>query len=135
MDERLKWDRDGQYSHYLTKWIHAFARLGRVTGEPHYVRWAMELAETAVDRFSYAPMLGGQRRMVWKMSIDLSRPLVESQGQRNPLDGLVTCFELRSATGTFGGPHTHDLDRHSPRSLATVVSKCSRRTSSSLMAR
>ena len=34
-DERLEWDRDGQYYHYLTKWMHALNRLARVTGDFH----------------------------------------------------------------------------------------------------
>ena len=33
-DERLEWDRDGQYYHYLTKWMHALNRVSRVTGNP-----------------------------------------------------------------------------------------------------
>jgi len=110
-DERLEWDRDGQYFHYLTKWMHALARVGRATGEAHYVHWARELAETAVERFSYGPPSGGPRRMVWKMSIDLSRPLVDSQGQHDPLDGLVTCLELRHAASRLGELAGPDLDR------------------------
>ena len=110
-DERLEWDRDGQYFHYLTKWMHALARVGRVTGEPRYVRWARELAETAVGRFSVGPPSGGPRRMVWKMSIDLSRPLVDSQGQHDPLDGLVTCLELRHSASGLDAPAGPDLDR------------------------
>ena len=35
--------------------------------------------------------------MYWKMSIDLSRPLVPSMGHHDPLDGLITCHELRAA--------------------------------------
>lgn len=35
--------------------------------------------------------------MVWKMSIDLSYPLVPSMGQHDPLDGLVTYEELQAA--------------------------------------
>ena len=31
------------------------------------------------------------------MSIDLTRPLVSSMGQHDPLDGLVTCLELQTA--------------------------------------
>ncbi len=31
-DERLEWDRDGQYYHYLTKWMHALHQVGRLTG-------------------------------------------------------------------------------------------------------
>ena len=34
--------------------------------------------------------------MVWKMSIDLKRPLVSSMGQHDPLDGLVTYLELQT---------------------------------------
>jgi len=110
-DERLEWDRDGQYFHYLTKWMHALARVGGVTGDPRYVRRARELAEIAVGRFSVGPPSGGPQRMVWKMSIDLSRPLVDSQGQHDPLDGLVTCLELRHAASGLGAPAGPDLDR------------------------
>jgi hypothetical protein len=31
-DERLEWDRDGQYFHYLTRWLHALERTARSTG-------------------------------------------------------------------------------------------------------
>jgi hypothetical protein len=96
-DERLEWDRDGQYYHYLTKWMHALSRVGRVTGETTYTRWAVELAKTAHARFTYRPYPGARKRMYWKMSIDLSRPLVPSMGQHDPLDGLITCYELRAA--------------------------------------
>jgi len=34
--------------------------------------------------------------MHWKMSIDLSRPLVPSMGQHDPLDGFVTYNELQA---------------------------------------
>ena len=33
-DEQQEWDRDGQYYHYLTQWMHALYRAGRVTGNP-----------------------------------------------------------------------------------------------------
>lgn len=32
--------------------------------------------------------------MYWKMSIDLSRPLVSSMGQHDALDGLITYLQL-----------------------------------------
>jgi len=95
----LEWDRDGQYYHYLTKWMHALARVGRVTGDPLYVTWAIELAQVAHARFVYTLPGSSQRRMYWKMSIDLSRPLVPSMGQHDPLDGLVTYHELQIAAG------------------------------------
>ena len=97
-DDRLEWDRDGQYYHYLTKWMHALNRAGRVTGETGVPRWAIELAKTAHARFTYAPHPGGRKRMYWKMSIDLSRPLVPSMGHHDPLDGLITCCELQAAS-------------------------------------
>ncbi len=54
LDERLEWDRDGQYFHYLTKWMHALNRVTRVTGEFAYNRWAVELARISHARFVYA---------------------------------------------------------------------------------
>ncbi len=95
-DERLEWDRDGQYYHYLTRWMHALNRVSRVTGDSTYNIWAMELAKTAHARFTYASRSGGQKRMYWKMSIDLSYPLVPSMGHHDPLDGLITYHELQA---------------------------------------
>jgi hypothetical protein len=96
-DERLEWDQDGQYYHYLTKWMHALNCVSQVTGDPTYTRWAIELAQTAHDRFTYAPPSSGRKRMYWKMSIDLTYPLVLSMGQHDPLDGFVTYSELQAA--------------------------------------
>jgi len=96
-DERLEWDRDGQYFHYLTKWMHALNRVGMVTGDPKYRRWAVELARAAHTGFIAAAPDGAGKRMYWKMSIDLRRPLVPSMGQHDPLDGWVTCRELLAA--------------------------------------
>ncbi len=88
-DEQREWDRDGQYFHYLTKWMHALDVMSRATEQPRFNVWARELGETAFDRFTYVTPQG-ERRMYWKMSIDLSRPLVESMGAHDPLDGWVT---------------------------------------------
>ena len=98
-DSQLEWDRDGQYFHYLTKWMHALSCMGRETAENRYLRWAVELAATAHQAFCRTLPPGGPRRMVWKMSIGLSRPLVSSTGQHDPLDGLITCLELQTADG------------------------------------
>lgn len=92
-DEILEWERDGQYYHYLTKWMRALERISRATGDAKYIVWAIELAKTAHRAFVYtAP--DGRKRMYWKMSIDLSWPLVPSMGLHDPLDGLVTYMEL-----------------------------------------
>lgn len=93
-DPREEWDRDGQYYHYLTKWIRALERVSVATREPSYRRWAEELA-LAMDRGFAArgPSGGG---LHWKMSIDLSRPLVPSMGLHDPLDGFLTLRSLRA---------------------------------------
>jgi hypothetical protein len=107
-DERLEWDRDGQYYHYLTKWMHALHRVSRVTGDTTYLRWAIELAQTAHAGFSYAPSWGA-KRLYWKMSVDLSQPQVSSMGQHDPLDGLVTYCELQAAATAMGEADLPDL--------------------------
>jgi hypothetical protein len=109
LEEDLEWDRDGQYYHYLTKWMHALNCVSRVTGDFTYNRWAMELANTAHAAFTYVPMFGGQKRMYWKMSIDLTRPLVPSMGQHDPLDGFITYTQLQ-ATAAKGPEKTTGLD-------------------------
>ncbi len=96
VDESLEWDRDGQYFHYLTKWMHALNRVSQVTSKGIYNQWALELAKVASAAFTYVPSTGGAKRMVWKMSIDLSRPLVDSMGQHDPLDGLITYQQLET---------------------------------------
>lgn len=92
--EQLEWDRDGQYYHYLTKWMLALNRLARQSGTILFNRWAQELARTAHAAFTYRHPSGG-KRMHWKMSIDLARPLVAAMGHHDPLDGLLTFHELQ----------------------------------------
>ena len=94
LNERAEWDRDGQYFHYLTKWMHALDSVTRVTGDFTYNRWARELAAAGHARFVYALSAGKTKRMYWKMSTDLSYPLVSSMGLHDPLDGLVTYTQL-----------------------------------------
>ena len=96
LDERLEWDQDGQYYHYLTKWMHALNGVTRVTGDFTYNRWAIELARTAHTKFVHALSSSRRKRMYWKMSIDLSYPLVPSMGLHDPLDGLVTYSQLQA---------------------------------------
>ena len=66
-DAELEWDRDGQYFHYLTKWMHALDLLSRHLGEHEPNRWARELAQAAHAGFTYAPAPGAAKRMYWKM--------------------------------------------------------------------
>jgi len=105
-DEQLEWDRDGQYYHYLTKWMHALNSVSCITGDSIYNRWAIELAKAVHARFAYAPLYSGQKRMYWKMSIDLSYPLVTSMGHHDPIDGLITYLELQAAAEKNPGQST-----------------------------
>ena len=118
---RQEWDQDGQYFHYLTKWMHALNRVSQVAGNPVYTMWAIELAHTAHSKFTYLSRDGGRKKMYWKMSIDLSRPLVFSMGQHDPLDGLVTCNELQlTATRDFG----HSLQPNLVQEIADMTDIC-----------
>ncbi len=112
-DNQLEWERDGQYFHYLTKWMHALDQVTRATGRPEFNLWARELAEVTYAAFTYLPPnTGGARRMYWKMSIDLTRPLVPSMGQHDALDGYITCLQLHSTAASLpesvGGPGLED---------------------------
>jgi len=120
-DSQLEWNQDGQYFHYLTKWMHALYRMGQETGERRFLNWAAELAAIAHTAFAYRISSGGQKRLVWKMSIDLSRPLVPSMGQHDPLDGLITCLELQTAAG-FDRADGTDLTV----AIAELTQMCSR---------
>jgi hypothetical protein len=107
-DVALEWDRDGQYYHYLTKWMYALGCVSRVTDDPRYRRWAVELAQTAHTRFSVRDAAGSPVGLHWKMSIDLSRPLVPSMGQHDPLDGFLVYNGLQAGSG---GDMAFDLGR------------------------
>ncbi len=102
-DERLEWDRDGQYYHYLTQWMHALDCVSRVTVDPTFNRWAIELARTAHAKFTYVSPAGGEKRLYWKMNIDLQYPLVSSMGHHDPLDGLITYSELQATAWKYSG--------------------------------
>lgn len=60
-------ERDGQYFHYLTKWMYALNELGRLI--PKYHHEAVQLAKDVHPHF-FVPNIG----MIWKMEEDLSKP-------------------------------------------------------------
>lgn len=99
-DEAMEWDRDGQYYHYLTKWMYALNRVSRSTGNPAFNFWAAELAKAAHAGFFHV-LQDGSKVMCWKMSIDLSYPLVPAMGQHDPLDGLVTYIQIQATAEEF----------------------------------
>jgi hypothetical protein len=118
-DEELEWRRDGQYFHYLTKWMHALNQVHRWTGEARYGTWARELAKVAHDAF--VRVEHGRRRMVWKMNTDLTRTLVPSMGHHDPLDAFITCAELDAASARAGTPSEPSLTRETADFAAMVA--------------
>jgi hypothetical protein len=103
-DERLEWDRDGQYFHYLTKWMHALCQTSLVESKPAYARWAGELASAAYQGFGAASASHrGLIGIYWKMSTDLSRPLVFAMSSHDVLDGFITFREVQNAMTTASG--------------------------------
>ena len=123
IDTQQEWDRDGQYFHYLTKWMHALDQVSRATGEPRFNAWARELAQTAHTAFTYQPATEPTPQMVWKMSIDLTRPLVPSMGQHDPLDGYITALQLRATAAGLPQPvNGPDLEEATRRFAAMTES-------------
>lgn len=95
MDERGP-DGDGQYHHYLTVWMFALNRLSLASGDPTYNRQAVALAKAIHSRF-FVDRKSNRPRMVWKMAMDLSKPLVTSEGNLDPIDGYVVFRLLQAA--------------------------------------
>lgn len=89
-NDQLEWDRDGQYFHYLTKWMDALARAASVLNEPKYCRFGQELAKAVFPHFLQRSATGAPMGLAWKMSIDLSRPLTRGTNPQDALDGYVT---------------------------------------------
>lgn len=76
-------DRDGQYFHYLAKWLFALGRLGRLKGE--YRNRAIALAHD-IHRAFVIPGMG----VIWKMTEDLSGPYPGfGLGSLDAFDGYV----------------------------------------------
>ena len=101
----LEWKTDGIYFHYATRWAHALDQLAWITKDTRYATMAIELIDTVHKKFVYISQ-SGRRQMYWKMSVDLTRPLVKSQGHHDPLDGLLTCLQLEETRKKLSVPGT-----------------------------
>jgi hypothetical protein len=102
LDQALEWDRDGQYFHYLTRWMDALTSAGILLEETSYARMAAELAEGVVPRVLVRSSAGNPLGVAWKMSIDLSRPLVAGMNPQDALDGYVTLRRLETQGRAVG---------------------------------
>lgn len=106
-------DGDGQYHHYLTLWMFALNRLSNISGEKSYNSQAISLAKAIHPHFVYNHK-SSRPRMYWKMSMDLQEPLVKSEGNLDPVDGLMV-FKLLQKTDHEGSSilaeEIHDYQR------------------------
>lgn len=76
-------EREGQYFHYLSMWLYALHRLGRI--DPQYKARALELVRETHPRF-VRPGFG----VYWKMKDDLSGPMPGfGVGALDPFHGYV----------------------------------------------
>lgn len=107
-DGRLEWERDGQYYHYLTRWIEALCACARASsrGEARelFLDHARELAHAMHASFVFEAWPGGPKRIQWKMSIDLTRPQVHASGLADMLDGIATFASLEAALAEANMP-------------------------------
>ncbi len=132
-DERLEWERDGQYFHYLTRWMHALDQVARATRQPRFNAWARELARRAFEAFTYEPSPAwGLRRMYWKMSIDLTRVLVPSMGQHDPLDGYISSVQLRATAVALSAAEAGPDLEEEIRQYAEMLRHCELATADTL---
>ena len=115
-DEGLEWDRDGQYFHYLTKWMHALCQAAFLAGDAP--RWAVELGRAAFDGFARRSGSGEVVGVYWKMSTDLSRPLIPASGLHDALDGFITIREVRHAA-------TRSVDNTAATDLSAAIESLS----------
>lgn len=95
---------DGQYFHYLTKWMFALNRMSLVRGEARFNKMAIELVKSVHWKFCSTD----RRRMFWKMSIDLSKPLVNSEGGLDTFDGVTMYMLVQNTAKKFDGYENMD---------------------------
>jgi hypothetical protein len=81
-DELREWDRDGQYFHYLTKWIHAFVKPLSSPATRNMQAGRLNW-EQSLSRNCRRSAVGNLEGMHWKMSTDLelSPNLGDRRGQ------------------------------------------------------
>ncbi|KAL8725059.1 MAG: hypothetical protein Q9166_007590 [cf. Caloplaca sp. 2 TL-2023] len=91
-------DGDGQYHHYLSIWMFALNRMAIASGESNYNTQAIALAKAIHPHF-FHDVTSAAPRMYWKIAMDMSRPLVASEGNLDAVDGFVVFRLLAAASG------------------------------------
>ncbi|KAF4994277.1 hypothetical protein FDECE_13169 [Fusarium decemcellulare] len=80
-------DGDGQYHHYLTLWMFALNRLSWAAKDPAFNDLAIQLAKSIHPKFVLQS--SNRLRMVWKISIDMKKVLVPSEGHLDAATGFA----------------------------------------------
>ncbi|OBT60430.1 hypothetical protein VE03_10133 [Pseudogymnoascus sp. 23342-1-I1] len=104
-------DGDGQYHHYLTIWMFALNRLSIASGMATYNDQAISLACGIHPRF-FIGRTTSSPRMVWKISMDMTKPLVSSQGRLDATTGFVVFRLLQEAAKESHVLETEIADYH-----------------------
>jgi len=97
----------------------ALNRLSLATQDPTHHQRAISLAKASHPNF-FINRQSANRKMVWKLSMDMSKPLVWSQGNLDPLDGFKVFRQLQAASGD---PDT--LKMSLPTTSASLISNAS----------
>lgn len=74
----------------------ALNRMTVVSGNPWYNNQAVSMAKSVLPKFM-TNTSSSRPRMFWKMNIDLSKPLVKSEGNLDPIDGYVVYNLLQTS--------------------------------------
>ncbi|KAM0558001.1 hypothetical protein ACHAPJ_005168 [Fusarium lateritium] len=93
-------DGDGQYHHYLTLWMFALNRLSWVTKDSSFNDMAIQLAKAIHSRFCFQS--SNKLKMVWKLSMDMKKVLVPTEGHLDAATGFVICRMLQETAAKQG---------------------------------
>ncbi|PNP60982.1 hypothetical protein FNYG_14263 [Fusarium nygamai] len=93
-------DGDGQYHHYLTLWMFALNRLSWAIHDPSFNDLAIQLAKAIHPKFCFQSSSGP--KMVWKISIDMDKVLVPTEGHLDAATGFVV-FRMLQETAVQQG--------------------------------
>ncbi|KAI5307937.1 hypothetical protein KEM55_007000, partial [Ascosphaera atra] len=96
-------DGDGQYLHYLTVWMFALNRTSVATGDSKWNSLAISMVKGVYKRFLNMRLASqGRVRTYWKMSTDLSKPLVTNMGMLDAFDMAACLVRLEACARRFG---------------------------------
>jgi hypothetical protein len=99
-------DGDGQYHHYLTLWMFALNRLSWATQDSSFNDLAIQLAKAIHPKFCFESP--GRLRLVWKISTDMQKVLVPSEGHLDAATGFVV-YQMLQETAVKQGEKDQQL--------------------------